>query len=70
MPNRSFYTLNMNPAGTVNVKIIRAQDGQITGVAYMTETEVEELLGELCGDEDEENREDADSSTDLAQRRL
>lgn len=43
-PNQSFYTLNMNPAGTVNIKIIRAEDGKITGAAYMTEAEVEELF--------------------------
>ncbi len=53
MPNRSFYTLNMNPAGTVNIKIIRAQDGQITGVAYMTEAEVKELLEDRYEDEQE-----------------
>lgn len=46
MPNQSFYTLNMNPAGTVNIKIIRAEDGKITGAAYMTEAEVEELLSD------------------------
>ena len=54
MPNRSFYTLNMNPAGTVNIKIIRAQDGQITGVAYMTEAEVKELLEDRYEDEKED----------------
>ncbi len=51
-PDEAFYTLNMNPAGTVNVKIIRAQDGKITGAAYMTEAEVEELFGELYGEEE------------------
>lgn len=51
-PNEAFYTLNMNPAGKVNVKIVRAQDGKITGVAYMTEAEVEELLGDLYGEEE------------------
>lgn len=56
MPNQSFYTLDMNPAGTVNVKIIRAEDGQITGVAYMTEAEIEELFGDM--------EEDADAGTD------
>lgn len=51
MPNRSFYRLDMNPAGTVNIKIVRSADGQITGVDYMSETEVEELLGDLYGEE-------------------
>lgn len=50
MPNRSFYTLDMNPAGTINIKIVRSADGQITGVAYMSEAEVEELFGESFGD--------------------
>ncbi len=43
----SFYTLNMNPAGTVNIKITRGADNNITGVAYMTEAEVVELLGDM-----------------------
>lgn len=46
-PNQSFYTLDMNPAGTVNVKIVRAEDGQVTGAAYMTEAEIEELFGDM-----------------------
>ena len=45
--NKSFYTLNMNPAGTVNIKIIRDADNKITGVSCMTETEVTELLGDM-----------------------
>lgn len=40
----------MNPAGVVDIKIIRAEGGKITGVAYMSETETEELFGELYGD--------------------
>lgn len=47
--NKSFYTLNMNPAGKVNVKIIRNVDNKITGAACMTETEVAELLGSMNG---------------------
>lgn len=54
MPNRSFYTLDMNPAGTVNIKIVRSADGQITGVAYMSEAEVEELFGDMQEQEAEE----------------
>ena len=42
--NNSYYTLNMNPEGTVNIRIIRDTNGKITGVAYMTEAEVAELL--------------------------
>lgn len=57
-PNQSFYTLSMNPAGTVNVKIVRAEDGQITGAAYMTEAEIEELFGDM--------EEDVNTQTDEA----
>ncbi len=55
VPNRSFYTLDMNPAGTVNIRIIRSADGQITGVAYMTESEVGELFGDIYGDGEEDS---------------
>ena len=34
----------MNPAGTVNIKIIRDADDKIADAAYMTEAEVIELL--------------------------
>ena len=60
MPNQSFYTLDMNPAGTVNIRIIRAADGQVTGVAYMTEAEVKELLGDMYGG----GEEDSEAATD------
>ena len=43
----SFYTLNMNPEGTVNIKITRDANGNITGAAYMTEAEVAELFGDM-----------------------
>ena len=43
----SFYTLNMNPAGTVNIKITRNADNKITSVAYMTEAEAAELLDDM-----------------------
>ena len=36
----------MNAAGTINIKIIRNTDNKITGVAYMTDEEVVELLGD------------------------
>lgn len=42
--NGSFNTLNMNPAGTVNIKIIRDADNKITDVVYMSEAEAAELL--------------------------
>lgn len=43
--NKSFYTLDINPAGAVNIKVIRDADNEITGVAYMTEAEIEGLFG-------------------------
>lgn len=45
--NYSFYTLNINPAGTVNIKILRGEDGQITGTAPLTEEEFQELFGDM-----------------------
>ena len=48
----SFYTLNMNPAGTVNIKITRDVNNHITGVAYMTEAEVVGLLGDMDDPDD------------------
>ncbi|MDE6973641.1 MAG: hypothetical protein K2P38_11155, partial [Lachnospiraceae bacterium] len=55
-PNKSFYTLDMNPKGTVNIKIVRDVENKITGVSYMTEAEVIELLG---------NMDDPDDKTDV-----
>ena len=51
-PNKSVYTLNMNPKGTVNIKIVRDTENKITGVAYMTEAEVIELLGDMNDSDD------------------
>ncbi len=50
--NQSFYTLDMNPDGTVNIKIIRGEDGKITDVSYMDEAEVVELLGNMNDPDD------------------
>jgi len=58
-PDSSCYTLDMNPAGEVNVKIIRGTDGQITGAAEMTEAEVKELLGGLSGPDEDDREEPA-----------
>ena len=52
-PNKSVYTLNMNPKGTVHIKIVRDGENKITGVSYMTESEVIELLGDM--DEPDDN---------------
>lgn len=53
--NNSFCTLHTNPKGTVNLKIVRNEKNEITGVAYMTESEVTELMGDM---------EDPDNNTD------
>lgn len=45
--NGAFYTLNTNPKGTVNIKILRDADDRITGVIYMTEAEVTQLLEDM-----------------------
>lgn len=52
-PSQAFYTLDMNPAGTADIKIIRTQEGQITGVAYMSDAEVAELFGDIYEDAQE-----------------
>ena len=51
--NKSFYTLNMNPAGTVNIKIIRDADDKIKSVSYMNEMEITELLNGMNDSDDE-----------------
>ena len=50
--DNSFYALNMNPEGTVNIKIIRDADNTIKDVVYMTEEESAALLGDI-GDQDD-----------------
>lgn len=44
--NGSFHTLDMNPKGTVNIRIVRDAEDKITGVAELTQAEVTELFGE------------------------
>ena len=46
--NQSYYVLDTNPAGTVNIKITRDADNKITSVAYMTGTEATELLDDMA----------------------
>lgn len=52
--NKSFYTLDMNPMGTVNIKILRNADDKITGAAYLTEAEAAELFGDMEDEDDGE----------------
>ncbi len=60
--DKSFYTLDMNPAGIVNIRVIRDENDQITGVSYMTDAEVTELFGEDDREEDDkkDDREDGE----------
>lgn len=46
--NGSFCTLDMNPKGAVNIKILRNAEDKITGAAELTQAEVTELFGEDC----------------------
>ena len=50
--NKAFYSLDINSAGTVNIKIIRDTNDKITGVSYMTEAEVTELLNDMTDPDD------------------
>ena len=43
-PDNSIITLNMNPEGTVNIKIVRNEKGAITGVAELTQEETERVF--------------------------
>ena len=60
--NQSLYTLNINPKGTVNIKLLRNKNNKITDVIHMTEAEVRELLEDMEEDdaEDDEWEEEAD----------
>ncbi len=49
----SFYTLDINPQGIVNIKITRNEAGEIKNVDYMTDAEVEEILGSMYDSDDE-----------------
>ncbi len=45
-PNQSFYRLEMNPLGSIDIKILRDETGAIQGVAPLTEAERKELFGD------------------------
>lgn len=49
--NGAFYTLNVDPKGTVNIRVLRDGEDKITGVAYMTEAEAAQLLEDRNGDD-------------------
>lgn len=44
--DRSFYTLNIDPEGTADLRVLRDAAGHITGAEYLTQAELEEWLDE------------------------
>lgn len=53
---KSFYFLQVNPKGTVNVKVTRDENNHIKSVDYMTDAEVTALFGDMK-EEDEDDYE-------------
>lgn len=51
----SFYTLDINPKGTVNVKVTRDAAGKIKKVRRMGKAEAKELLGDWNEEKDEKD---------------
>ena len=51
-PDSSVYLLNTDSKGTVSIKVIRNAEGEITGVSYMTEEEVEKALSRILSGAD------------------
>lgn len=45
--NKSFYTLNINPKGTINIKVVRNKNNKATSIVVMTEAEATKLLGDM-----------------------
>ncbi len=61
---KSFYFLQVNPQGTVNVKVTRDGNNHIESVDYMTDAEVTALFGDM---KEEENDEYEASAYDMPQ---
>ena len=62
---KGYYVLDMNPDGKVNIKIVRdADDGAITGVAYLTAEEKARLFGSGEPDKDQDGGDDWDKDFD------
>lgn len=51
---KSFYFLQVNPQGTVNVKVTRDENNHIKSVDYMTDAEVAALFGDMKEEENDE----------------
>lgn len=50
-PDSSVYMLNTDSKGTASIKVIRNAEGEVTGVSYMTEEEVEKALPKILGEQ-------------------
>ena len=50
--DNSFYTLSMDPKGSLNIKIIRDGNGNVTGVEDLSEAEIADLFGEKDDEDD------------------
>lgn len=61
---KSFYFLQVNPQGTVNVKVTRDENNHIESVDYMTDAEVTALFSDM---KEEENDEYEASAYDMPQ---
>ena len=48
-PDSSCYLLDTNSKGTVSIKVVYNEEGKITGITYMTDEEVQELLPKILG---------------------
>ena len=48
-PDSSVYLLNTDSKGTISIKVIRNEEGEIASVTYMTEEEVSKALPKILG---------------------
>lgn len=48
----SFYTLQINPRGTIHIQVTRNENGEIESVDYMSDAEVETLLSDMKDEDD------------------
>lgn len=63
--NNSFYTLEKNPQGEVDIKVTRRGDGSILTVTEMSEAEAAELLEDWADPDDEEEPEVKNNSLEI-----
>lgn len=68
-PNKSFYSLDIDPLGTVSVEVLRDEENNITGVSLMTREEVDRWHRDW-GWDIQDRWEDAQEQWEEAQDRL